>query len=656
MTHKKPRYLTKSRFKLALDCPTKLFYTRKQEYENQSESDPFLEALAEGGFQVEELSRMYYPDGIAIIGNDWNYDLLARKTADLLQQEKVVIFEAAFLYEGLFIRVDILEKRDNNIKLIEVKAKSVRESEHNGFIGSRGNLNSGWSAYLYDVAFQQYVIQKAYPKWKITPFLKLVNKDSVATVDGINQYFKITKSSDLRTGILKKEGLTLEDLGNPLLSDILIQSEIDLIFKDNPHIEGMSFEETVLYFKKHYSNDIKINTPIGHHCKGCEFYLEQPTQENKSGFHECWSSQLEVSNQMINRPKVYDIWNFRGAKSLIESGKYFMHDLVETDINPQPEPGKISNSDRQWIQVGKVKYLDISPVVKFEGLKNEMKTWVYPLNFIDFETSMGALPFTSGRSPYEQTAFQFSHHMVYEDGRVEHKTEYLNAEMGMFPNFDFVRALKRALESNFGSIFRYHNHENTVLNQIHLQLDNSNEVDKEDLKGFIEQISHATNSSANLWCGERDMIDLYRVVKEFYYSPQTQGSISIKAVLPAVLNSSNFLKMKYVKPISEINITSKNFESNHVFLNFENEYVISPYKTLPPLFDNWNDKDLETLVSEMGMIADGGAALTAYGKLQFENMSDTERQEISQGLLKYCELDTLAMVMIYEYFKDITSL
>ena len=76
----KPRYLTKSRFKLALECPTKLYYTRKPEYENQSDTDTFLKALADGGFQVEELARMQYPNGIAIIGDDYNYDLLVSRT------------------------------------------------------------------------------------------------------------------------------------------------------------------------------------------------------------------------------------------------------------------------------------------------------------------------------------------------------------------------------------------------------------------------------------------------------------------------------------------------------------------------------------------------------------------------------------------------
>jgi len=52
-----PRYLTKSRFSLAMECPAKLFYTGKTEYANRKLEDPFLEALAEGGFQVGELAR-----------------------------------------------------------------------------------------------------------------------------------------------------------------------------------------------------------------------------------------------------------------------------------------------------------------------------------------------------------------------------------------------------------------------------------------------------------------------------------------------------------------------------------------------------------------------------------------------------------------------
>ena len=36
-------------------------------------------------------------------------------------------------------------------------------------------------------------------------------------------------------------------------------------------------------------------------------------------------------------------------------------------------------------------------------------------------------------------------------------------------------------------------------------------------------------------------------------------------------------------------------------------------------------------------------------------MSEKERAEITKGLLKYCELDTLAMVMIYEHLIEICN-
>ena len=52
-------------------------------------------------------------------------------------------------------------------------------------------------------------------------------------------------------------------------------------------------------------------------------------------------------------------------------------------------------------------------------------------------------------------------------------------------------------------------------------------------------------------------------------------------------------------------------------------------------------------------INNGGAALTAYAMMQFKHMSSQERDKISQALLRYCELDTLTMVMIYEHWHNL---
>ncbi len=42
--------------------------------------------------------------------------------------------------------------------------------------------------------------------------------------------------------------------------------------------------------------------------------------------------------------------------------------------------------------------------------------------------------------------------------------------------------------------------------------------------------------------------------------------------------------------------------------------------------------------------------MMAYCMTQFTKMTELEREHIRHALLRYCELDTLAMVMIVEYW------
>ena len=49
-------------------------------------------------------------------------------------------------------------------------------------------------------------------------------------------------------------------------------------------------------------------------------------------------------------------------------------------------------------------------------LKGKLKRWEYPLHFIDFETTISALPFHKGMRPYEAVAFQWSCHTIKKPG------------------------------------------------------------------------------------------------------------------------------------------------------------------------------------------------------------------------------------------------
>jgi hypothetical protein len=285
-----------------------------------------------------------------------------------------------------------------------------------------------------------------------------------------------------------------------------------------------------------------------------------------------------------------------------------------------------------------------------------MNSWKFPLHFIDFETSIVALPFTAGRRPYEQVAFQFSHHQMEADGTVRHVGQTIIDAAGVFPNFEFVRQLKSELSKDDGTIFRYSNHENTILVSINFQLQTSNELDREELCDFIQSITQLKKEESIVkWEGSRNMVDLCQVVKDFYYNPLMKGSNSIKAVLPAILGTSAYLQNKYANSISEIGLTSLNFPSTHVWLAIQNGAAESPYDRLPKLFENWDYYQRKELLSEIDEVSNGGAAMMVYSKLQYQDMSAAERQELVNGLLKYCELDTLAMVMLYEELREVAG-
>jgi hypothetical protein len=258
------RPLSKSRFKLALQCPTKLFYTGKTEYENADAMDSFLEALAEGGYQVGELAKCYYPGGHMI--EELGYELPLQKTNELLKQENVVIYEAAIQYKDFFVRVDVLEKKGDLIRMIEVKSKSFRGNDADDFLDANGFLSGGWAAYLEDVAFQKYVVQKAFPQWKVKAFLMLADKNKQATVNGLNQKFQLSRDADGRIKATQHGDTSLNALGEKVLTEIDVDRLANSIINDDAYAEPpeIPYEEKAEHFLAvQYKNDKKIISQVG---------------------------------------------------------------------------------------------------------------------------------------------------------------------------------------------------------------------------------------------------------------------------------------------------------------------------------------------------------------------------------------------------------
>jgi hypothetical protein len=660
--------LSKSRFKQGLECPNKLYFSNnKQVFHNVKNEDPFLQALASGGFQVEEYARLQYPGGILIEDpvdfENYDYQYLADQTSKLLKQENVVIYEAAFYINDLFIRTDILVKKGNHIQLIEVKAKSLDPSEHYNFVGKSKKIVSSWKPYLFDLAFQIYVMQLCLPSYKITPYLCLVDKTKSATVDGLNQFFRIEKYPNSRTGV-RKTFKQVSQLGENILHQENLSEVVSKIHNgDYTYYNNLNFQEAVKLLSEIRMQNYYPNWPAQFSaCKKCEFKKDdsEDGKKKQSGFEYCFKKQYQWTDQDFKKSTIFNVWDLKDSK-LMEQGLLFKSQLTPEDIKYKEATGKLSRTERQWLQIVKERDKDTSEFIDIDGLRAEMESWVYPYHFIDFETSTTPLPFHEGRKPYEQIAFQFSHHIYHENGLIEHANEFINIIPGEFPNFIFSQHLLDALIHDEGTIFKYSTHENTILNAIRDQLKSSDYEFKDELVSFIETISHPKDKHPDPWevptrlsgNGSRDMVDLCAIIKKYYYNPHTMGSNSIKHLLPAVLKSSEFIQSKYSKSIEKIRITSKNFTPNHVWLQYDNGKIINPYKLLPPLYENMTQDQINDTLSELDNIADGGAALIAYGKIQYTDMTKQERVEISKSLKRYCELDTLAMVMIFEHLKTL---
>lgn len=672
------RYFTKSLFKLALECPTKLYYFGKPEYKNDQEEDAFLEALKDGGYQVGALAKAYIGGGVDLEACD--NEQAYQQTQELLRRENVIIYEPLFRHENMQVRSDILIKNGNNLEIIEVKMKSYREEEDskfrdangqiiNEFRNKNGSLISEWKEYLLDVAFQSYVINKAIPSsLKANCFLMLIDKDQTCPVDGLNQKFLIQKdTTNKKVKIIVKE-LTFDDTSRWLLKKINIDQQINELKQEEYKIDtvGMSFDLYINRLADGYTNDKKIQTPLGgKKCKDCEFIssFQEENEGIKSGFRECWKQVLKWQDRDFRDKSVLDIWKLNSNK-LIEDKKIKINDLSDTDIHLKEESDSLTQSSRQWLQVKKYQ-LDDNVAFIHPNLKEVISKWIFPFHFIDFETCTTPIPFHQAYRPYEPLAFQYSHHIMHEDGSIEHKGEYIETRVGVFPNYDFVRSLKRELEHDIGTIFRFHNHENTILNAIYEQLkdDPAEVTNRAELMDFILSITvkKTKDSKKIIRRGPRCMVDLEEILRKYTYFPSTNGRTSMKVTFPEILKLSKSLQGKYSQPIygAKNGIKSLNFENWSVVKKDNSGEILDPYSRLPGVFENVPPEDVDLFekaerIREIKEVREGGMASTAYAMMQFTEMHEVERKALQTSLLKYCEVDTLAMVILYEYLHEKT--
>jgi hypothetical protein len=204
----------------------------------------------------------------------------------------------------------------------------------------------------------------------------------------------------------------------------------------------------------------------------------------------------------------------------------------------------------------------------------------------------------------------------------------------------------------------YSSYENTCLNDIEVYLHNHAEFkDRDTLISFIHTLTYRKEDQHGLSHrkpGKRALIDLCKWVRESYLDPATKGSVSIKKILPSMIKHSSYLQAFYGQKDlygKHLVIHSRNFEKMQWIVKTKDGFA-DPYQLLiNPLPIEEQASELEG--DDSGVeINNGGLALIAYAKVQDKQMSLAQIEKYHDALLKYCELDTLAMVMVFQGLKN----
>lgn len=592
--------LTKSSFKTARECPTKLFY-KTHRYPDTKKDDEYLELLADGGYMIGKMAQLLYPDGY-LIAHEKNTDAI-KETEEKLKEDRIILFEPAICINNKLVRIDILVKNRGRFQLIEVKSKSFDSVEYQAkaMKGKSYFNDKNWQPYIEDVAFQKFVLQEIFPDSTIECFLLMPDKNKINPIEGLIGWFEIDrKTFEKYTSIKVNFKGDAEQLRKDhFLEWVNIDKEVQSV------LTKPDFNASVSTFIQSLVTDTKIATPISVRCRDCEYRLTDNTQPN--GFRECWGALADVKPHILNLGYLGNFNKKGEITHLIDCGK-----AGQDDVPPGLVEGKYGN--RSYYQL-----TEQEEFIKQEFFRklNDIK---YPLWFIDFETSQMAVPYHAGMRPYGKVIFQWSCHAIAQKDAALVHHEWINI-LDSYPNFEFARKLKECIGYE-GTILTWSKYENTQLRDIYKTMGERNHNEPE-LLDWLGKLVNRIEGSHNRF------VDMNEWAKKYYFHPAMGARTSIKVTLPAVLQSAVSPKIK------------KYLQDEGLYQE-ENGVISDPYQLLPEI----------DIAGEPESVSEGTGAMRAYQDMLYGiHKGDKEiREKYRRALLTYCKLDTLAMVIIWEHW------
>ena len=308
----------------------------------------------------------------------------------------------------------------------------------------------------------------------------------------------------------------------------------------------------------------------------------------------------------VPSPSVFDIYGGKGKGGFTfkkkldcyHQGLVTFEDLRSTDIGP------IQNMQIEAALTGR-------EFINSEGIRKFLNKLSYPLYFLDFETMQDAVPQYDGAKVYAQITFQYSLHIKQNETAAYEHREFLAPSDGSDPR----RALAEQLCSDIPM---------DVCTLAYNKMFECGRI--RELAGLYPDLSdHLLNIANNI----QDLIDPFRAGD--YYVPAMGGSFSIKSVLPALFPND---------PELDYHNLDKRCQNGGDAMNI--------FPRLQQLEQSLPHQGIQT---QDGMLVMADSLMPLSERIRILEEINASRQ----ALLKYCKLDTWAMVKVWQKLKEVTE-
>lgn len=417
--------------------------------------------------------------------------------------------------------------------------------------------------YTFDIAIERYIIENSikqnnlYKNKKIEYYLVVLDNEYVfdGTYDEENNmvYNKDNNGRELVTFIDMSD---ISEAYQTKISDLkkLLIENIETL--DHSHIK------------------------LGRQC-------ERKNQTKCPFVMTCWKEALQdgsILEYLDNHNGFYD-----------ENGiKHEVFDLLEQGLN------RIDSIPKKWLRkpnniIQRECFDENKEYFNLEKIKAGIRSIVYPIYHLDFESFPSPLPRFRGEKPYAQSVFQFSLHVERKMGECDKQKDHLEylAKDNNDHRLDLIKEMIKDIDlKNGGTVLVYNkSFEHTRIKEFSQMFpEYKKELDKinEHIFDLIDIVKTNSNFYKELGFSEEESKEVN------FYNNNLHGSYSIKKVLP-IFSSLTYKGMK---------------------------------------------------------IGKGTEAIAAYAS--YKSLNEEDLEKLQKDLVRYCQQDTWAMVVVlWELIKKV---